>query len=95
MSINWAVMIEEVPSDPEWQVRMAKYRRNVDWFGEHWHLFRPRYEGLCVAVSQGEVFAAEDAEVARRQALAAHPDDEPFVKYIPRERYERICACRR
>jgi hypothetical protein len=38
------------------------------------------------------VFAAHDAWEARRLTKERHPDDEPFVQYIPRERYERIYA---
>jgi hypothetical protein len=38
------------------------------------------------------VFVADEAREARRLATAKHPDDEPFVQYIPRERAVRIYA---
>jgi hypothetical protein len=38
------------------------------------------------------VFVADDAVEARRLASENHPDDEPFVQFVPRERRERIYA---
>ena len=85
--------ITEETADPEHNRQMALYRRNAEWISEHWALLNDeRYRGHVVAVSQGEIFVADSREEARRLALGKHPDDEPFVKFIPQERYERIYA---
>ena len=52
-----------------------------------------RYAGKYLAVSEGEVFVAEDAWEARRLARVQHPDDEPFVQHVPRDSNPRIYAC--
>ena len=39
------------------------------------------------------VFVSPDAQEAKRLALEKHPQDVPFVIYIPKEKYERIYAC--
>lgn len=82
--------ITEGPTDQALQRRLAQYRRNGRWLTEHGAALFEQYAGQYIAVSEGEVFAAADACEARRLARVQHPDDEPFVQYIPRESYERI-----
>ena len=87
------VIITELEKvDPESRCRMARYRRNADWLSEHGPSFWENHRGKYVAVSEGEVFVSEDAWEARRQAKAKHPDDTPFVQYMPRQRAVRIDA---
>src|SRR6185295_9395472 len=81
------------PEDLEFNRTLAQFRRNGEWLTEHGTPFFERYRGQYIAVSEGEVFASDDRWEARRLAKEKHPDDEPFVQYVLRERYERIYAC--
>jgi len=85
--------INEEPEDPQFNQRMAQYRRNGEWLTEHGALLFQQYPGHYLAVSEGEVFVADTAGEACRLAREKHPDDEPFIQYVPREGYERIYAC--
>lgn len=87
------LIITEEPEDPEFNRRMAQFRRNGDWLTEHGAPLFERYRGRCIAISEGEVFVADDYWEAQRLAKEKHPDDEPFVQRMPRERMERIYAC--
>lgn len=87
------LVITEEPEDPELNRRMVQFRRNGEWLTEHGAFVFERYRGRHIAVSKGEVFVADDAWEAQRLAKEKHPDDEPFMQHIPRERIERIYAC--
>jgi hypothetical protein len=90
--MDGSVTITEESADPEFTRRMAQFSRNGDWLSAQGLPLLERYAGKYLAVSEGEVFASDDAEEAERLARNAHPDDEPFVQYLPRERAERIYA---
>ena len=51
-----------------------------------------QFPGKYLAVTEGEVFVADDASEARRLATEKNPDDEPFVQFVPPESRERIYA---
>lgn len=88
------LQISEGPADPERNREMALYRRNAEWISEHWTLLAgEQYRGRFIAVSEGEIFVADDRWEALKLARERHPDDEPFTQYMPKERYERIYAC--
>jgi hypothetical protein len=91
--MNHKLIITEGPEDPEFNRRMAQYRRNGEWLTEQGAALLKQFPGQYLAVSEGEVFVAADAWAAQRLAREKHPDDEPFVQYVPRESYERIYAC--
>ena len=93
LTMHHKLIMTEGPEDPELQRRMARYRRNGAWLTEHGASLFEQWAGQYIAVAEGEVFVAADACEARRLARVKHPDDEPFVQYIPRESYERIYAC--
>jgi hypothetical protein len=78
--------------DPALADRMARFRRNAEWLTANGAPLFDRFPGSYLAVSDGEVFVADDAREARRLAQEKHPDDEPFVQYVPRDRYPRIYA---
>jgi hypothetical protein len=87
------ITITVEPADPEMLRRTRLYRRNGIWMSEHGSALYDQYPGQYVAVSEGEVFVSPDAQEAKRLALSKHPEDIPFVIYIPKEKYERIYAC--
>jgi len=91
-TMNDTLIITEEPEDLAFNQAHAKYRRNGEWLTEHGAALFAQYPGRYVAVSESDVFVADDAWEARRLAKDTHPDDEPFVQYIPKERYERIYA---
>ena len=91
--MNHKLIITEEPEDPELNRRMARFRRNGEWLTEHGGPLFKQFRGRYIAVSEGEVFVADDHWEAKRLAKAQHPDDEPFVQHIPLERIERIYAC--
>jgi len=87
------LIITEETEDPEINRRMARFRRNGEWLTEHGAPLFKRYRGRYIAVSEGEVFVADDYWEAERLAKEKHPDDAPSVQYIPQDDYERIYAC--
>src|SRR5882757_8848682 len=89
------LIITEGPEEPEFNRRMAQYRRNGEWLTAHGASLFQKFRGQYIPVSEGEVFVASDAWEAQQLAKTKHPEDEPFVQYVPREKYERIYASRR
>lgn len=83
------------PANPEDARQMELYQRNSAWMSEHGGPLYDRYRGKYLAISEGEVFAAESGQEAERLALEKHPDDVPYLQYIPREKAIRIYACQR
>lgn len=86
------LLITEDVKDPELTTRIARFRRNGEWLTAQGGYLFESYPGKYVAVSEGEVFVANDASEAARLATEKHPDDQPFVQFIPRESRERIYA---
>jgi hypothetical protein len=82
----------EIEEDTMLRQRMEKFRRNGEWLTEHDAPLFEQFVGQYIAVSEGKVFVAADAWEVRRLARSEHPNDEPFVQYIPRERLARIYA---
>jgi hypothetical protein len=85
-------ILTEGPEDLAFNQRLSRFRRNGEWLTEHGAPLFEQHPGRYIAVSEGEVFVADDAWEARRLAREQHPDDEPFVQYVPLERWERIYA---
>jgi len=90
--VNEKLLITEEPEDAALAARMARFQRNGDWLTAHGAYLFESFPGKYVAVSGGEVFVAGDASQARSLATAKHPDDQPFVQFIPRESLKRIYA---
>ncbi len=86
------LLITEDENDPELTGRIARFRRNGEWLTEQGGYVFESFPGKYVAVSEGEIFVANDASEAARLATEKHPDDQPFVQFIPRESRERIYA---
>lgn len=80
--MNNKVTITVEPADPEMTRRSRLFRRNGIWMSEHGSALYDQYPGQYVAVSEGEVFIADERQEAERLAQEKHPDDEPFVSYI-------------
>lgn len=87
------LIITEEPEDAGFNRRMAQFRRNGEWLTEHGAPLFKQYRGRYIAVSEGEVFVADDYWEAERLAKEKHPDDVPSVQYVPSDNCERIYAC--
>ena len=86
------VIIEAMPYDPEFERAFAKAERNRTWFSEHvreLEVFK-KYRGHYVAAAGGELFVADTAEEIDRLVRDKYPDEVPHVRYILREKCDRI-----
>ena len=87
-----SLLITEEDQDLSFSLLMDRFRRNGEWLTAHGAPLFERFPGKYLAISEGEVFVADEASEARCLAMAKHPDDEPFLQYVPRESRERIYA---
>jgi hypothetical protein len=93
MQISSNLVFIEESENKELSERLSRFRRNGQWLTEHGAPFFEQHAGRYLAVSEGEVFVVNDMRSARQLAQEKHPEDEPFVQYIPAERMVRIYAC--
>ncbi len=90
------VVMEEV-TDPEEltkaRVQRQRFDRNSAWLQAHATEIYSRYRGKCICIAGEELFVADTPEEVLELATAAHPDDDGrFLRYIPREKLDRIYA---
>lgn len=90
------LVMEEV-ADPEElakaRVQRERFDRNVAWLQARASEVYTRYRGKCICVAGEELFVADTPEEALALATAAHPEDDgSFLRYIPREKLDRIYA---
>src|SRR5207248_1598529 len=52
-----------------------------------------RYRGKYVGAAGGELFVADTPQEIDRLIKAKYPDEHAHVRYIPREKRDRIYAC--
>ena len=90
------IVMEEV-TDPEElakaRAQRKRFDRNSAWLQAHIAEIYARYRGKCICIAGEELFVADTPEEALALATAAHPkDDGRFLRYIPREKLDRIYA---
>jgi len=90
------IVMEEV-TDPEElakaQAQRKRFDRNSAWLQAHIAEIYARYRGKCICIAGEELFVADTPEEALALATAAHPEDDGrFLRYIPREKLDRIYA---
>jgi hypothetical protein len=67
--------------------------RNWLWLQDHWDDLLPQAAGKFVAVAGEEAFLADDASMARSQAVEAHPADKGvIVQFVRAEKGPQIDA---
>jgi len=96
-AVSQPVIIEELAHDPEFQLAFAKAERNREWFSEHAKelgVFE-KHRGRYVAAASGELFVADTPEETHRLVHDKYPDEVPHVRYIMREKCDRIYAYQR
>lgn len=90
------IVMEEV-TDPEElakaRAQRERFDRNSAWLQAHVPEIYARYRGKCICIAGEELFVADTPEEALALATAAHPEDDGrFLRYIPREKLDRIYA---
>lgn len=90
------LVMEEV-SDPgelaKARAQRERFDRNVAWLQARASEVYTRYRGKCISVAGEELFVADTPEEALALATTAHPEDDgSFLRYIPREKLDRIYA---
>ena len=90
------IVMEEV-TDPEElakaRAQRERFDRNSAWLQAHITEIYARYRGKCICIAGEELFVADTPEEALALATAAHPEDDGrFLRYIPREKLDRIYA---
>jgi hypothetical protein len=90
-------LVVEAITDPEElakaRLQRKRFDRNSAWLQAHAREVYTRYRGKCVCVAGEELFVADTPEEALALAAAAHPEDNgSFLRYIPREKLDRIYA---
>src|SRR5436305_339258 len=84
-------------SDPAMLAEMTaqeeRFRRNSKWLQAHVPSVYAQHRGKFICIAGGELFVADTTEEVLARARAAHPEDDGLLlRYIPRERMERIYA---
>jgi hypothetical protein len=90
-------IVMEAVTDPEElakaQAQRQRFDRNSAWLQAHVAEIYTRYRGKCICIAGEELFVADTPEEALALATAAHPEDDGrFLRYIPREKLDRIYA---
>lgn len=91
-----ALVMTEV-TDPNEIARInaqrGRLRKNSDWLQARIPQVYAEHRGRCICVAGQELFVADTAPDAVAKARAAHPEDDGLLlRYIPRERLERVYA---
>jgi hypothetical protein len=69
------------------------FDRNASWLQAHATEIYARYRGKCICIAGEDLFVADAPEEVLELVTAAHPDDDGrFLRYIPREKLDRIYA---
>ncbi|HXU35858.1 MAG TPA: hypothetical protein VN937_05800 [Blastocatellia bacterium] len=91
------LIIEEEEMTPEFARAWESATRNRMWFNDHvieLEVYK-RYRGKYVASAAGELLVADTPEGIRRLLHERYPDEVAHVRYIPREKLDRIYASQR
>ena len=89
------VMVEVTGADEIAKIKAQRerVRQNADWLQAHVPQVYAQHRGKCVCVAGQELFVADTAPEVVAMARKAHPEDDGLLlRYIPRERMERIYA---
>ncbi len=91
-AMNNGMIIEEHDRSPEMARMFEQARRNLHWFSENAERLEvyQRHRGRYVAAAGDELFVADTPEEVERLVHNKHPDEMPHVRYIPREKRDRI-----
>jgi hypothetical protein len=75
------------------QAQRERFRKNADWLQAHIPQVYSQHRGKYICVAGQELFVADTAPEVVSAARQAHPEDDGLLlRYIPREKMERIYA---
>ena|SRR5579864_778701 len=75
------------------KAQRERFRKNSDWLQAHIPQVYAQYRGKFICVAGQELFVADTAPEAVASARKAHQEDDGFLlRYIPREKMERVYA---
>ncbi len=78
------------------RVQNERADRNSAWLQTHVPEIYSKYRGKYICVAGEELFVADDPREVVAAARAAHPaDDGLLIRYIPKEKLERIYVASR
>ena len=91
-------LVIKIVDDPEENAKhralMERFQKNSDWLQAHIPEVYSQNRGKVICVAGQELFAADTTEEVLAMARKAHPeDDAPLLRYIYREKMDRIYAC--
>lgn len=90
------LVMEEVTDPQELakaRAQRQRFDRNSAWLQAHATEVYRSHRGKCVCIAGEELFVADTPEQSLALAKAAHPEDDgSFLRYIPREKMDRIYA---
>ena len=88
------LIIEEGEMTPELAHAFESARRNRMWFNDHVEELEvyKRYRGRYVASAGGELLVADTPKEIHRMLRERHPQEVAHVRYIQREKLDRIYA---
>ena len=87
--------IKDEAMTPEMSRAFESARRNRMWFNDQVMALEiyKRFRGKYVASAAGELFIADTPEEIYRLLHEKYPDEVAHVRYIQREKLDRIYAC--
>ncbi len=75
------------------KAQRERFRKNSDWLQAHVPQVYAQHRGKFICVAGQELFVADRAPDVVASARKAHPEDDGFLlRYIPREKMERVYA---
>ena len=89
------MMVEDadLPETGKIQAQRQRFRKNSAWLQGHVAHVYAQHRGKHICVAGEELFVADTAPEAVALARQAHPEDDGLLlRYVPRERLERIYA---
>ena len=91
------LIIDDEPTTPELAQAFESAERNRLWFDEHvvqLEVYK-RHRGRDTVAAGGELFVADTPQEIDRLINEKYPDEVAHVRYIQREKLDRIYACQR
>jgi hypothetical protein len=75
------------------KAQRERFRKNSDWLQAHVPQVYAQHRGKFICVAPQQLFVADTAPEVVATARKAHPEDDGLLlRYIPRERTERVYA---
>jgi hypothetical protein len=85
------VEVKEPEENAKATAQRERFRRNSDWLQARVPQVYAQHRGKFICVAGQQLFVADTAPAVVAAARKAHPEDDGLLlRYIPREKMERI-----